>query len=426
MQENRSSTTTSAPTRRTRLLRSARASTLPDGRRSSTSPTRAGAEGYLLPFHFDTPRPARSCGAVDHHAGRRPRRVRTAAPMTAGSAQGCRYDGLLHARRHPLPLRPRRRVHALRRLPLLGDRPTTPTASTCGAARSTPDGQNGGRRVRQQRAEQPGSTLDDVPRAARAGRRHLADLPEDATTTTTTPWSGSSSSRTRARPRRCTSGRCATSPPAGSSTTRSTTCCPRSPGWWRPRPRPSTRTGCRPPAPSTSPAKLDAIASNPDVWAKTAFILTYDENDGQFDHVRPIVPPPGTPGEFVDGLPVGLGFRVPTIVVSPWTTGGFVCSRHLRPHLPHPPAGAALRCDRAQHLGLAPQHRRRPDLRLPLRRGIRPYPADPRLRYEATTASLLVAQREAQNKPAPMPPTGKAAVAQRRPRLRKLPSTTLH
>ena len=74
-------------------------------------------------------------------------------------------------------------------------------------------------------------------------------------------------------------------------------------------------------------SKLDAIAANPDVWAKTAFILNYDENDGLFDHVAPPVPPPGTKGEFIDGLPIGAGFRVPCIIVSPWTTGGWVCSQ---------------------------------------------------------------------------------------------------
>lgn len=73
-------------------------------------------------------------------------------------------------------------------------------------------------------------------------------------------------------------------------------------------------------------AKLDAIAANPEVWAKTAFILNYDENDGIFDHVPPPVPPAGTPGEFVAGLPIGGGFRVPCIIVSPWTAGGYVCS----------------------------------------------------------------------------------------------------
>ncbi len=73
-------------------------------------------------------------------------------------------------------------------------------------------------------------------------------------------------------------------------------------------------------------SKIDAIAANPDVWAKTAFILNYDENDGLFDHVAPPVPPSGTPHEFVKGLPIGAGFRVPCIIVSPWTAGGWVCS----------------------------------------------------------------------------------------------------
>jgi phospholipase C len=76
-------------------------------------------------------------------------------------------------------------------------------------------------------------------------------------------------------------------------------------------------------------SKIDAIAANPDVWAKTAFILNYDENDGMFDHVAPPVPPPGTPHEFVKGMPVGGGFRVPCIIVSPWTAGGWVCNETL-------------------------------------------------------------------------------------------------
>jgi phospholipase C len=76
-------------------------------------------------------------------------------------------------------------------------------------------------------------------------------------------------------------------------------------------------------------SKIDAIASNPEVWAKTVFILNYDENDGIFDHVPPPIPPIGTPQEFIDGLPIGAGFRVPCIVVSPWTTGGWVCSQQF-------------------------------------------------------------------------------------------------
>ena len=74
-------------------------------------------------------------------------------------------------------------------------------------------------------------------------------------------------------------------------------------------------------------SKIDAIAANPEVWAKTAFILNYDENDGLFDHVAPPVPPPGTPHEFINGVPIGAGFRVPCIIISPWTAGGWVCSQ---------------------------------------------------------------------------------------------------
>jgi phospholipase C len=76
-------------------------------------------------------------------------------------------------------------------------------------------------------------------------------------------------------------------------------------------------------------SKINAIASNPDVFAKTVFILIYDENDGYFDHVTPPTPPAGTAGEFitVDNVsdPIGLGFRVPCVIVSPWTVGGLVC-----------------------------------------------------------------------------------------------------
>ncbi|MCW2898732.1 MAG: phospholipase phosphocholine-specific [Streptosporangiaceae bacterium] len=72
---------------------------------------------------------------------------------------------------------------------------------------------------------------------------------------------------------------------------------------------------------------LDALASHPDVWASTVVFITYDENDGLFDHVPPPVPPAGTRDEFVDGQPLGLGIRVPMTVVSPWTAGGYVCSQ---------------------------------------------------------------------------------------------------
>lgn len=73
---------------------------------------------------------------------------------------------------------------------------------------------------------------------------------------------------------------------------------------------------------------VDALIASP-LWPKTALFVTYDENGGFFDHVPPPVPPAGTAGEFVTGQsqPIGLGFRVPMLVVSPFSRGGFVCRR---------------------------------------------------------------------------------------------------
>jgi phospholipase C len=48
-------------------------------------------------------------------------------------------------------------------------------------------------------------------------------------------------------------------------------------------------------------------------WESTAFVITWDDYGGFYDHV----PPPE-----VDKF--GLGFRVPTLVVSPWAKHGFV------------------------------------------------------------------------------------------------------
>jgi phospholipase C len=82
---------------------------------------------------------------------------------------------------------------------------------------------------------------------------------------------------------------------------------------------------------------IGAVTANPDVWAKTVFIISWDENDGLFDHVPPPIAPPGIPEESTtlispggihgDGLPLGASFRVGCIIVSPWTAGGWVCSK---------------------------------------------------------------------------------------------------
>jgi phospholipase C len=51
----------------------------------------------------------------------------------------------------------------------------------------------------------------------------------------------------------------------------------------------------------------------------------YDENDGLFDHVVPPTPPANAVDEFVSASPIGLGFRVPCLVISPFSRGGYVC-----------------------------------------------------------------------------------------------------
>lgn len=100
---------------------------------------------------------------------------------------------------------------------------------------------------------------------------------------------------------------------------------------------------------------MDILTQNPEIWKKTIFILAYDENDGYFDHVPPFVAPradkPGTgkvskgidtsvefvtlaqelerkgfPEEFDRESPIGLGYRVPLVIASPWSRGGYVNS----------------------------------------------------------------------------------------------------
>ncbi len=101
-----------------------------------------------------------------------------------------------------------------------------------------------------------------------------------------------------------------------------------------------------PPSPSvfgenTLSAIVTALTANPATWSKTVLFSTYDENGGFFDHVPPVTAPAGTAGEYVTAPavpdptvegnpaitgPIGLGFRVPMLVISPFSRGGFVSS----------------------------------------------------------------------------------------------------
>ena len=100
---------------------------------------------------------------------------------------------------------------------------------------------------------------------------------------------------------------------------------------------------------------IDILTHNPEVWKKTIFILTYDENDGYFDHVPPFVAPhshkegtgkvskgidsrvefvtfeqeherKGFPENYNRESSIGLGYRVPMVIASPWSKGGWVNS----------------------------------------------------------------------------------------------------
>ncbi len=90
---------------------------------------------------------------------------------------------------------------------------------------------------------------------------------------------------------------------------------------------------------------LDALTANPEVWAKTATFYCFDEGGGFFDHMVSPTPPTSraqglstvdTVNEIFAGHdtkhptyvsgPYGLGVRVPMIVISPWSKGGWVNS----------------------------------------------------------------------------------------------------
>ena len=71
---------------------------------------------------------------------------------------------------------------------------------------------------------------------------------------------------------------------------------------------------------------LEALMGNQALWETTALFITYDEHDGYFDHVPPAAPEATVTSEFISGLPIGPGSRVPMIICSPWTRGGYVDS----------------------------------------------------------------------------------------------------
>ena len=85
---------------------------------------------------------------------------------------------------------------------------------------------------------------------------------------------------------------------------------------------------------------FDILVSSPEVFSKTVFIVNYDEADGSFDHILPpTVPASRAYGASTVSIeneivttstphgPIGLGQRVPFLVISPWSKGGYVNSQ---------------------------------------------------------------------------------------------------
>ena len=58
--------------------------------------------------------------------------------------------------------------------------------------------------------------------------------------------------------------------------------------------------------------EINAIARSP-YWSQSAIIITYDESDGEYDHVRPKIR-----SHDAAGLPLEQGPRIPAIVISPY------------------------------------------------------------------------------------------------------------
>jgi len=85
---------------------------------------------------------------------------------------------------------------------------------------------------------------------------------------------------------------------------------------------------------------VDILVSHPEVFSKTVFLIDFDEPDGSFDHILPPTAPftsaygastVSTQNEIVTtsipNAPIGLNCRVPFLVISPWSKGGYVNSQ---------------------------------------------------------------------------------------------------
>ena len=246
---------------------------------------------------------------------------RQLGPVAAG--QDDHLHGAHGARGPSVPLRAGRRVHRVRRLPLLDARSDRPQpllhVDRLGWQRRA--GRRPGDRQRRARLR-----LADLPGAPAGGRGQLEDLPGHRRR----PGRGR---RTGAGPRIRTSATTATTRCCTSSTTRTPLRAARSTRRLAPGPTSTSSGGffdilaadvqsgqlpsvswiVAPEAYTEHPAwpagygawytagVLNALTSDPEVWSKTALLITFDENDGFFDHVVGALPQRGRARRAVDG-----------------------------------------------------------------------------------------------------------------------------
>ena len=389
----------------------------------------------MLPFHPTAPNlgpavhrgPARTTGTPRTRPG-------TAARTTSGCRQGHDDDGVPGPQRHPVPLRAGRRVHHLRRLPLLAARPDRPEPllHVDGLGRQRRPGRRPGAGQRR-----GGLRLGDLPGEARGRRVSAGRSTRTSAQAWTRPTSGAGrttpTSATTATTRCCTSTSTRTPPPGtplAEKAKTGTNIAHRRPRLLR-HPQ-GGRAGRQAPA-GVLDRRARGVLRAPELAGQLRRLVHRAgprrahgrpgrvEQDGAVHHVRrerrllrprrhadaadlrgqrrldggrePTTSSRATPS-YVAG-PYGLGPRVPMLVVSPVEHRRLRQLRGLRPHLDHPLRREALRRARAERLGLAAHRLRRPDLGLRLlqggRRAARPAehlglrPAGPRPAHRATS-----------------------------------------
>ena len=215
-----------------------------------------------------------------------------------------------------------------------------------------PEGTGGGPMIQQLSFQKAGSAGRTYPERLAESRRELEGLSAGATTTAATCWSTSGPSSRPTRDPHLHNRGMLHGPEGQFEYDASHDKLP-AVSWIIPTSDQSEHPDYMPAAGAAFVAsKIDAIAANPEVWAKTVFILNYDENDGIFDHVAPPVPPPGTPREFVEGCRSAADSACPASSFRPGPpAAGYAASRSTTRRCSVP--GEVHRRAGAQHQRLA-------------------------------------------------------------------------